>query len=238
MSDDSIIIHGESYKNGYDLSIEPWGGGYLREDILNKSLNDIFKIFEEENDSMPKDISLFIDDPHWYGYRYGITGIDHKFLEKIGNLKELVLPDSLKRIRMTNKLKDLLIGNKVLIRGTFDSFAEKLATDLKLHFRHVDLIIARCYDEEHYESVIITLQFRRDGTVQLEEAISTPGSSNSHSFGVERYQDLPKDFWKTMSAEDVASMYGSWVHDKIIAEGKLADFIEKARTHKPYTGKN
>ena len=233
-----IIIHGNDYSRDYDLSVEPWGSGYLREHELNHSLFDIFQSFERDHGCLPKDVSLFVDDPHWYGYKYGITGIEHEFIEKIPNLKEIIFPDSLKRLRMTNALKALLIGNKVLIRGTFDSFAEKLAKDLKLHFRHVDLRIARCYDEEHYESVIVTLQFRRDGSVQLEEAISTPGSSNSHTFGIERYQSLPKDFWKTMSAEDVASMYGSWVHDKIIEEGKLAAFIEKARTHKPYTGKN
>ena len=226
------------FDSEYDLMLSAWGEGTVKDSNFNIRLGTIYKKFQKEYSREPKDVSLFIEDPFTCGFDYGFTAIDTAFLEKIEKLKELILPNSITDIQMTPKLETILHENKVLIRGSFDSFAEQFALENKLHFRPANFLFAKYVFEPAHETTLLTMMFRRDGNVMMEESVSSPGSSAGNTFGGTFYKDLPKNFHKTMTVEQIAEMYGSRLHDAIIKDGKLADFLEKAKKHKLFMGKN
>lgn len=232
----SILHH--KFCGAYALELNAWGGSEVSEKDFEIDLDDIFREYAEQYGGFPPDISLFIEDTLACGYSYGFTSIDTAFLEKLDTLAELVLPDSITEIKMTPKLEKILKKNGVLIRGTFDSFAESFAKEQGLKFRHRDMFLASYEFALAHETTSLTLQFKRDGSVQIEESVSSPGSSAGNCFGGEFYIDLPYDFFMHKSAEDISDMFGEGLHNAILENGRLADFIEKARTHKPFMGKN
>ena len=139
---------------------------------------------------------------------------------------------------MTEKLERILKENNTLIRGSFDSFAERFAAQNGLNFRHRDFFFASSYFEPAFESTTLTMMFSRDGSVVIEEKVSSPGSSAGNTFGGEFYKTLESDFFMHKTAQDIADMYRDDIRNAIIEKGLLADFIEKARTHDLYTGEN
>ena len=226
------------FDRSYALELTAWGRGEISEKALEISLDEIFAEYASEKGGYPIDISLFIEDTLAYGYDYGFTSIDTAFLEKLDTLKELILPDSITEIEMTPKLEKLLKQNGVLIRGTFDSFAEKFAAENNLNFRHRDMFLASYEFRPAHETTSLTLEFNRDGSARIEESVSSPGSSASHCFGGTFYHDLDNECCLHKSAEDIADMFGKNLHKELIENGRLAAFLEKAKTHKLYKGKN
>lgn len=222
----------------YALEFTAWGSGEISEKALEISLDEIFAEYAGEKGGYPVDISLFIEDTLAYGCDYGFTSIDTAFLEKLTTLKELILPDSITVITMTPKLEKILKQNNTLIRGTFDSFAEKFAAENGLNFRHSDMFLASYEFEPIHEITSLTLQFDRDGSARIEESVSSPGSSAGNTFGGTFYHELDRDFFLHKSAEDIADMFGKSLHKELLENGRLADFLEKAKTHKLYKGKN
>ena len=79
--------------------------GEVSEKNCNIDIDEIYNTYKKNYYHPPKDISLFIEDARSYGLDYECTSIDTGFLEKLVNLKELVLPDSIIEIKMTPKLK-------------------------------------------------------------------------------------------------------------------------------------
>ena len=222
----------------YDLMLSAWGEGTVKEGIFHTNLSTIYRKFKKEYSREPRDVSLCIEDTFAYGYDYGFTEIDTAFLEQINTLAELILPDSITNINMTPTLEQILKRNNVLIRGSFDSFAERFAAENKLHFRPANFLFAKYVFEPAQETTLMTMMFKRNGNVVVEISVSSPGSSAGNTFGGTFYKDIPKNFHKTMTVEQIAEMYGSRLHDAIIKDGKLADFLEKAKKHKIFMGKN
>ena len=222
----------------YDLMLSAWGRGTVKDSNFNIRLSTIYKKFQKEYSREPKDVSLFIEDPFACGYDYGFTAIDTAFLEKIERLKELILSNSITDIQMTPKLETILHENNVLIRGTFDSFAEQIALENKLHFRPANFLFAKYVFEPTHETTLLTMTFRRNGNVVVEISVSSPGSSAGNTFGGTFYRDLPKNFYNVKTAEQIAEMFGQHTKKTILEDGRLAAFIEKARTHKIFMGKN
>jgi len=226
------------FESEYDLMLFAHGKGIVKEGIFHTNLSTIYRKFKKEYAREPRDVSLLIEDTFASGYGYGFTEIDTAFLEQLNTLAELVLPNSITNIDMTPTLEQILKRNNVLIRGAFDSFAEKFAAENHLHFRPADFLFAKYVFEPAHETTLLTMMFKRDGNVVMEESVSSPGSSAGNTFGGTFYKDLPKNFYKTMTVEQIAEMYGSRLHDAIIKDGKLADFLEKAKKHKLFMGKN
>ena len=73
---------------------------------------------------------------------------------------------------------------------------------------------------------------------QIEEKVTSPGSSAGNTFGGNFYYSLPRDFYKTMTVEQVASQLRPSLCDATLKDGRLAAFLEKAKAHGYYTGKN
>lgn len=233
-------FYSEASGGEYELVLSAWGEGILRESGLldMQKPDEIFKKFRKRYKRYPKSISLFLDDPRASGNNYWFTGIDSAFLEKLETLKELILPDSVTDIPLTPKTEKIFKDNDTLIRGGFDSYAESFAKERGMRFRPADLIFTEYYFEPAMESTRLTLVFKRNGSVYIKEAVSSPGTSSSNSFGGTFTHPLADDFYLTMTAEDVAGMFSKPVAEAVIEDGRLADFIEKAKTHEFFKGKN
>ena len=212
-----------------DLTLEAFGRGVAEDGNFGHSLTDILHAFRLEHGRDPIDVSYVIEDTQAYGLDYWFTAVAPGYLEPLSTLKELVLPASVESVGMTPGLEKLLKGNRTLIRGAFDSYAEELSDDLGLPFRPADFIIARHELERVREITGLTLVFRRDGTACIREDIHSPGSSASHSFGWTYYHELPRAFYRVKTAEQIAGEFSDVIKETILADGRLAAFIEKAK---------
>ena len=225
------------FNEEYDIRFEVRGNGTVSSEAFDGDVTRALERYEAECGRAPRDISLVIEDTLKAGFDYGFTEVETAFLERLENLKELILPDSITEISMSEKLEKILKDNNTLIRGSLDSFAERFAADTGHNFRPADFIIARHVYEKVQETTLLTVQFKRDGSVQIRSDVDSPGSSAGNSFGGVFYNDLPSDFWMNTTAEEVSSMYPG-LDDALVKDGRLADFIVKAKEHKIYTGKN
>ena len=230
------ILH--SIFNGeYDIEFEVRGNGTVSIEAFDLDVNRAFERYKEECGGEPRDLSLVIEDTLKSGFDYGFTEVETAFLERLENLKALILPDSITEIKMTDKLERILKENNTLIRGSLDSFAERFAAEMGLNFRPADFIFARHVFAKVQEITLLTVQFNRDGSVQIRSDVDSPGSSAGNTFGGVFYNEIPSDFWLNTTAEEVSAMYPG-LDDVVVKDGRLADFIEKAKEHKIFTGKN
>ena len=225
------------FNDEYDIKFEVRGDGAVSCEAFDGDVDRAFERYREECGKEPGDLSLVIEDTRKAGFDYGFTEVETAFLERLENLKELILPDSITEIKMTDKLEKVLKDNNTLIRGSFDSFSERFAADMGLNFRPADFIIARHYFEKAQETTLLAVQFKRDGSVQIRADVDSPGSSAGNSFGGVFYNDLSSDFWMNTTAEEISAMYPG-LDDAVVKDGRLADFIVKAKEHKIFTGKN
>ncbi len=221
----------------YEIMLSAWGEGIVEDDELIYPLDKIYKKFKKKYHRKPKDISLFIEDSMACGYDYGFTGVDTDYLVRMKQLKEIIFPDSIKSIDETPELLKLLKKNDTLIRGSFDSFAEQFAAKHELHFRHSDFYFASFLSESQHESTELKMIFHRSGKTEIAELVGSPGSSAGNTFGGTFYKSLPKKFYKEMTVDDIADMFDSSIRKAIKENGRLEEFLEKAKTHKMYMKK-
>lgn len=233
----SLLDH--DFDTEYDLSLSAWGDGILAEsDLLYFQKPDaILEEYKKKYGSFPESISLLLKDSRGYGSETGFTGLDTAFLEKLATLKELILPDTITHIDLTPALEKIFRDNDTLIRGSFDSFAESFANGNGLRFRPADLIFAEFEDTRWREFTVMTLIFKRNGSVEIEETSSSPGSSAGNTFGGSFTHSLPCDFYMTQTAEEIAKRFDKDAREAIVSDGRLAGFIEKAKTHGFYRDK-
>ncbi len=233
----SLLDH--DYDTEYELSLSAWGDGTLTEsDLLYFQKPDaIIEEYKKKHGRYPKSISLLLKDSRGYGSETGFTGLDTAFLEKLATLKELILPDTITHIDLTPALEKIFRDNDTLIRGSFDSFAESFANGNGLRFRPADLIFAEFEDTRWREFTVMTLIFKRNGSVEIEETSSSPGSSAGNTFGGSFTHSLPCDFYMTQTAEEIAKRFDKDAREAIVSDGRLAGFIEKAKTHGFYRDK-
>ena len=225
------------FNDDYDIRFEAFGEGTVSNDAFDYDFDRVFAKYREECGREAQDLSFLIENRMNPGPDYGFKIVEAAFLERFENLKELILPDTVTEIVMTAKFEKILKDNNTLIRGPLDSFAERFAADMGLNFRPSDFVIARHEYEKTQETTVLTVQFRRDGSVSIKSDVDSPGSSAGNTFGGVFYNDLPSDFWMNMTVEDISAMYPG-LDDAVIKDGRLADFIAKAKGHKIFTGKN
>ena len=224
----------------YDLSFSAWGEGVLREDGLleMQKPDEAIKEFKKKKRRYPKSISFLVRDPRSVGYKFGFTSVDPALLEKLETLKELILPETVTDLELTPKLKKILTENGTLIRGPFGSFAERFAAENGLNFRPADCVIAEYETTAPPESVRLTLMFARDGSAVIKEDCSSPGTNAGNTFGGSFFHPLKKDFYERSTAEEIGAGINKRACEQIIKDGRLAGFIEKAKEHGFYKGKN
>ncbi|MBO4330546.1 MAG: hypothetical protein J5827_00555 [Oscillospiraceae bacterium] len=223
----------------YELALSAWGEGVLREsDLLDMQKPDeIIREFEEKHRRYPRTISLLIQDPTAVGYDFCYTGVETAFLEKLKTLKELILPSSIEHIEMTPELERILKKNNTLIRGPFDSFAEGFAAEHALRFRPADLVFAEYESAAPPETRKLTLVFTRGGKAHIREDVFAPGTNAGNTSGGSLIHALKRDFYKKQTAGQIAELFDRAMAEEIVGNGRLAEFIEKAKEHGYFGGK-
>ena len=174
-------------------------------------------------------------DPSSVEFREGVCEVRPGFLSCFPTLAQIVIPDSMEKIGLTEDEKTFLKMKGAVIRGTFGSYAEEFAREQRLRFMHSDFEIARAGEYETREGVdIITLCFTPKGKPYVHQDNCCPGSSAGSVGGGSIDFDLPKLFWKTMTPETLAGKCWGTCRDEIVKCEELKRFFEGAQARKGY----
>lgn len=213
VKDDPIIISGPAE----DLEI--FGGKIVRKDTY---LSD--KRLEEEYVAIKLCEGI-------EGSFDGIETVEEGFLDRIPHLHELEMADTVKDVGVTEQFKKVMHKNNILIRGSFDSYAEEFARKYKLRFLPSNMVLAQTGDYyTNYGVDIITLRMFDDGTADIHQDERCQGSSASWVGGGDISLDIRWDFFKDENAQEIIASKCWGNCREIIKENKIfAEFLQKAR---------
>lgn len=196
-------------KNGFDA----YGGRYLQK----------------------SDMSFWMDlpkrtDPEGVCLELGadVEEVEPDFFELLPTIAGLWILNPDCNLNMTEKTAELFKKNKVIIRGAFNSVAERLAKEYGLRFLHLDLEIASAGDYYERGRDSIALRFFSNGRAYIHQDCKCQGISAGNNGGGEVSIDLPKDFYKTATPLSIAEACWNSCYDIILNNEKLADFLETA----------
>lgn len=188
--------------------------------MLCKSDNTYYNKRYFENDS--REVSFLLDE--------GVTDVEEGFFDDFVTLKEIAVSKTVKHIGVIDKTAELLHNNDVLVRGSFDSYAESFAKEYGLKFLHEDITLATDGDYFKPSGVdTLTLIFKPDGTPFINQDNKCQGSSSGSSGGGEADINLDADFYKTLSRQDIADMCWGSCYEKILNNEKLESFLNLAK---------
>lgn len=125
----------------------------------------------------------------------GISEVKPGFIESFPNLQDLILEADLKKIECTPELEALLKKNNVVLRGRFNSPAEKLAKQLDLRFIHKNIFLALYINREYHESSELSLCFQEGEPPFFWRDDKTQGISAGNTGGGTVRTDLDEDFY-------------------------------------------
>ena len=160
----------------------------------------------------------------------GINGVKPGFIESFPNLQDLIIEANFRKIECTPALEALLKKNNVVLRGSFNSPAEKLAKKLGLRFIHKNIFLAVYRNTEHYESSEITLCFQEGEVPFIWRDDKTQGISAGNTGGGTVRTDLSEDFYVGYeTAEAFADDYvGRAFWEQTKDNQELAAFLAEA----------
>ena len=160
----------------------------------------------------------------------GISGVNPGFIESFPNLADLIVEADLKKIECTPELEALLEKNHVILRGSYNSPAEKLAQRLDLRFIHKNIFLAVYRNEKYHESSAITLCFQEGELPFIWRDDKTQGISAGNTGGGTVRYDLPEDFYVGYeTTEAFADDYvGSAFWEQTKNNAELAAFLAEA----------
>ncbi|MBR5724430.1 MAG: hypothetical protein IKX62_03515 [Bacteroidales bacterium] len=124
-----------------------------------------------------------------------ISAVKPGFIESFPNLKDLIVEADLKKIECTPELEALLKKNDVVLRGRFNSPAEKLADRLDLRFIHKNIFLAVYINREYHESSELSLCFQEGEPPFFWRDDKTQGISAGNTGGGTVRTDLDEDFF-------------------------------------------
>ena len=164
---------------GHNITAGCWGGkhrvGICAEDIRTSGLD-------------PKAYFTLI-------FREDVCQVEPGVIESFPNLKDLIVEADLKKLPCTPELEAFLTKNNVILRGSFNSPAEKLAKRLGLRFIHKNIFLAIYHNEEHHESSELSLCFEEgEPPFFLRNDISQGWAASNCGGGTVR-TDLDEDFY-------------------------------------------
>ena len=125
----------------------------------------------------------------------GISSVKPGFIESFPNLQDLIIEADLKKIECTPELEALLKKNNVVLRGRFNSPAEKLASRLGLRFIHKNIFLAVYINREYHESSELSLCFQEGEPPFFWRDDKTQGISAGNTGGGTVRTDLDEDFY-------------------------------------------
>ena len=162
-----------------------------------------------------------------------VCEVEKGFIESFPKLRDLIVEGDIQPIPLTPELEGLLKRNKVIVRGSFNSAAEKLAVRLGLPFFHKNLFVAKYYEERRYETTTLMLCFQVGEAPFIWEDVVCPGISAGNNGGGTLRHDLPADFYKGGSIEDFAGHFGPVYTEGILRNEALAAFLKEADRRGP-----
>lgn len=174
----------------------------------------------------PKSISVELSDD--------ITMVEPGFFERFPLLQDLEIPDSVKDLGLTESTKAFLKKRRVLLRGSFDSPAEKLARELGLSFCHTGFELGRTGDYFGHGSYLIGLFLEPGSKPSIHQSSFHVGSSAGSSYGTDEDFYLPKDFYWEYTPEKIAKLCWGTCYNEICNNPKLHTFLNKARKRGGY----
>ena len=124
-----------------------------------------------------------------------ISEVKPGFIESFPNLQDLIVEADLKKIECTPELEALLKKNKVVLRGSFNSPAEKLANKFGLRFIHKNIFLAVYINKEYHESSELSLCFQEGEPPFFWRDDKTQGISAGNTGGGTVRTDLDEDFY-------------------------------------------
>ena len=160
----------------------------------------------------------------------GITGLGEGYLEAFPKIVCLILSRTVESVATTPELDKRLWKNKVLIRGEYDTYAEKFAKEKGLKFLHCDIPLADDYIEIGHEHDIITLRFHEKGAPDIHYNCFTPGSSAGSYGGGEYYNKLPKNFYVGCTIERFAADFPERLQQQLMTNDMLRRFLDTANS--------
>lgn len=171
-------------------------------------------------------------DPKGISFELGnsIEEVENNFFFLVPTINELIIKNPECNVVMSDESIALFINNDVLIRGEFNTAAERFAKEYGLKFLHTNVELG--YDGEYYSAAgidSVDLRFNKDGSAVLHLNNFCPGSSGGWSGGGEITDELPMDFYKTMTFEEVAARGWSSCREMIISNGILKGLLENAK---------
>ena len=197
-------------KNGFDA----YGGRYLQKSDMGFWMN-----LPKRTD--PKGVCLELGAD--------IEEVEPDFFELLPTINGLWILNPACNLHMTEKTAKLFRKNNVILRGTFDSAAERLAKEIGLRFLHLDLEIASAGDYYERGRDTVTLRFFSDGSAIIHQDCVCQGISAGNNGGGEVSMDLPHDFYKTATPLSIAEACWGSCYDEILRSEKLAGFLETAK---------
>ena len=196
-------------KHGFDA----YGGTYLRKEDMAYWMDSPARID-------PQGVALGLDEE--------IKEVEPDFFDLLPTIDEVWIHNPECRLHMTEKTIRLFQDNHVILRGVYDSAAERLARQYHLRFLHLDVELASAGDYFERGVDIITVRFREDGSAYIHQDCRCQGSSAGSIGGGEVSFDIPRDFYLTKTPEEIADM--CWLSRLIISNGTLAAFMKKAKS--------
>lgn len=210
-----MIVSSGYRKNGFDAH----GGAVLKKSDMSFWMN-----LKERTD--PRGVAFELGEE--------VEEVEPDFFELVPTIRELWILNPKCRIYMTEETQQLFHRNKLLVRGWFDSSAEQLAREYHLRFLHLDTELACVGSYWERGNNLITLRFYEDGSAYIHQDCRCQGISAGNTGGGEVSFDLPKDFYRTMTDQEIADQCWGVVRAEIVEKGKLRSVMKQARSKKGF----
>lgn len=160
-----------------------------------------------------------------------VEEVEPDFFELLPTIKSVWIENPECNLNLDEKAVKLFQKNMVILRGVYDTAAEKLARRHRLRFLHFDVQIASVGGYFENGNDTITIRFNEFGRVYVNQDSKCQGISAGSTGGGELNFDLPADFY-LMNPNQIAEK--CWHTNKIIGNGKLAAFMKKAKEKNGY----
>ena len=205
-----MIVSAGYRKRGFDA----YGGKILRKE-------DMHYWMDRSARTDPRGVALGLDRE--------VEEVEPDFFDLLPTIDSIWIYNPSCKIHMTEKTVNLFRANRVVLRGVYDSTAEKLAREYHLCFLHLDVELASVGDYFRQGNDTITLRFRDDGSVYVHQDCRCQGISAGNTGGGEVSFDIPENFYKTMKAKDLAEKCWGSCRGEITKNGVYARFVNKAK---------
>ncbi len=189
-------------------------------------------LLKEDAEVWPGGEKNWQDDYDVLSVKEGITGLGEGYLDAFRKIGCLILSRTVEEVASTPQLDQALRRNKVLIRGEYDTFAERFAREKRLKFLHCDIPLAEDDIGDHYEHDIITLRFHTRGAPDIHYNCFTPGSSAGSYGGGEYASKLPKDFYVGHTVEEFVANFPERLREQLTSNDMLRRFLDAANRRK------